>query len=88
MSTDNAACACMFGKNSFQRTLQNSNAHVKMTCRVGAFMLAAVMAGLLPDAKASTLNTTDDGLSVAGIFFAKVETFHAKLMSGDIGLVR
>jgi hypothetical protein len=59
-----------------------------MACSVGAVVLAALMAGLVPDARASTLNTTDDGLSVAGIFFAKVETFHAKMMSGDVGMVR
>jgi hypothetical protein len=51
-------------------------------------VLAALMAGLVQDAKASTLNATDDGLSVAGIFYAKVETFRAKMMSGEVGKVR
>jgi hypothetical protein len=51
-------------------------------------MLATLMVVVLPNAHAITLNTTDDGLSVAGIFFAKLETLHAKHMSGDIGKVR
>jgi hypothetical protein len=51
-------------------------------------MLATLVVGVLPNAYAITLNTTDDGLSVAGIFFAKLETLHAKHMSGEIGKVR
>jgi hypothetical protein len=51
-------------------------------------LLAAIIAGIVPSTNAITLNTTDDGLSVAGMFFAKLEMIHSKLMSGDIGNVR
>jgi hypothetical protein len=51
-------------------------------------MLATLMVGILPNSYAITLNTTDDGFSMAGIFFAKLETLHAKHMSGEIGKVR
>jgi hypothetical protein len=32
--------------------------------------------------------TTDDGLSIAGMFFTKMDTLHAKHMSGEMGKVR
>jgi hypothetical protein len=51
-------------------------------------MLASLIVGVLPNAYAITLNTTDDGLSVAGMFFAKLEILHAKHMSGEIVKVR
>jgi hypothetical protein len=57
-------------------------------CRDGALMLATLMVGVLSKAYAITLNTTTDGLSVGGIFFAKLENLHAKHMSGEIGKVR
>jgi hypothetical protein len=56
-------------------------------CRVGAFMLATLMVGVVPNAYAVTLNSTDDGLSLAGMFFSKLETLRAKHMSGQIGKV-
>jgi hypothetical protein len=65
------------------------------TCRVGAFMLATLIVGGEPNVNAQSIsldkvkfNATDDGLSIAGMFFAKLETMHAKHMSGGIGKVR
>jgi hypothetical protein len=53
-------------------------------------MLATFIAVVMPNATAQTItfNTTDDGLSIAGMFFAKLETLHAKHMSGEMGKVR
>jgi hypothetical protein len=51
-------------------------------------LMAAYIAGFVTSTNAITLNTTDDGLSVAGMFFAKLEMIHSKLMSGDVGNVR
>jgi hypothetical protein len=50
-------------------------------------MLATLMVGVLSNAYAITLNTTDDGLSVGRIFFAKLEILHAKHMSSEVGKV-
>jgi hypothetical protein len=50
-------------------------------------MLATCMVGVVPSANAVTLNATDDGLSLAGMFFAKLEILHAKHMSGETGQV-
>jgi hypothetical protein len=48
-------------------------------------MLATLIVVVKQSTYAVSLNTTDDGLSVAGIFFAKLETLQAKQMSGEIG---
>jgi hypothetical protein len=39
-------------------------------------------------AQTVTFNTTDDGLSLAAMFFAKLESMHAKHISGAMGKVR
>jgi hypothetical protein len=63
--------------------------HALTLCRVMVQMLlAAFIVGGMPHINAITLQRTEDGLSVAGMFFAKLETFHAQLMSGDMGQVR
>jgi uncharacterized integral membrane protein len=62
--------------------------HALRVCRVGALMLATLIVGVVQNTNAVTLNSTDDGLSLPGIFFAKLEALHAKHMSGDIGTVR
>jgi hypothetical protein len=53
-------------------------------------MLAALIAKRVSnaDAQAIAFNTTDDGMSLAGMFFAKLETMHTKHMSGAVGKVR
>jgi hypothetical protein len=52
-------------------------------------MLASLLAGGVPNANAQNVsvsalafNSTDDGLSIAGMFFAKLDMMHAKHMSG------
>jgi hypothetical protein len=68
----------------------SADVHILITCRVGAIMLATLIAGRVPSANAQsisldtvTFKTTDDGLSIPGMFFAKLETLHAKHMSGE-----
>jgi hypothetical protein len=51
-------------------------------------LLAAIIACCAPNSNAVTLNATEDGLSLSGMFFSKLETMHAKLVSGDTGNVR
>jgi hypothetical protein len=65
--------------------------HTLKSCRVGAFMVASLLAGRVPNTNAQgvslsaiAFNTTDDGLSIAGMFFAKLDKIHAKHMSGEI----
>jgi hypothetical protein len=59
-------------------------------CRVGAIMLATLVASGLIHAYAQgiTFNTTDDGMSLAGMFFAKLDSMNAKHMSGAMAKVR
>jgi hypothetical protein len=56
--------------------------------RVEPVMLATLMLSVVQNTNAVTLNVTSDGLSLPGMFFAKLETLHAKHMSGGIGKVR
>jgi hypothetical protein len=58
-------------------------------------MLASLLAGGVPNANAQNVsvsalafNSTDDGLSIAGMFFAKLDMMHAKHMSGKAEKVR
>jgi hypothetical protein len=81
----------MLDCSSFQGS---AGVHLFITCRIGAFMLATLIAGGVPKANAQsisldnvTFKATDDGLSIPGMFFAKLETMHAKHMSGEIGKV-
>jgi hypothetical protein len=55
---------------------------------MSCMFLAAVIACGVPNTNADALDATDDGLSLAGMFFAKLETMRASLRSGDIGNVR
>jgi hypothetical protein len=59
-------------------------------CRVEAFMLATLVASGLTNVNAQgiTFNTTDDGMSLAGMFFAKLDSMNAKHMSGAMAKVR
>jgi hypothetical protein len=58
-------------------------------CRVvSCMLLAAIIACCASNTNAVTLNATEDGLSLSGMFFSKLETMHAKLVSGDTGTVR
>jgi hypothetical protein len=53
-------------------------------------MLATLIASDVSNVNAQTVtfDTTDDGLSLAGMFFAKLESMHAKHLSGAMGKVR
>jgi hypothetical protein len=68
----------------------SASVHTLISCRVGAFKLATCIASGVPNAssKGITFNATYDGFSIAGMIFAKLNTLHAKHMSGEIGKVR
>jgi hypothetical protein len=53
-------------------------------------MLATLIASGVSKVNSQTVtfNTTDDGLSLAGMFFARLETMHAEHISGALGKVR
>jgi hypothetical protein len=58
-------------------------------------MVASLLAGRVPNTNAQgvslsaiAFNATDDGVSIAGMFFAKLDKIHAKHMSGEIVKVR
>jgi hypothetical protein len=53
------------------------------TCRLLATLIAVAQ-----QSNAMTLNVTDDGMSMTGVFFSKLEAFRAKRKSEDIGTVR
>jgi hypothetical protein len=68
----------------------SAGVHALLAFRIGALMLATLITGGVQNvnAEAITFKSTDDGLSVAGMFFAKLESLHARHMSGKMGKVR
>jgi hypothetical protein len=54
-------------------------------CRVGAILLATLIAVGVSNANAQSfnLNTTDDSVSIGGMLFAKLETLRAQQRSGE-----
>jgi hypothetical protein len=42
---------------------------------MACMLLSILSAALVPSTRAVTLNPTDDGMSVPGMFFAKLEAF-------------
>jgi hypothetical protein len=60
-----------------------SAADVLFTCR-----LLATLLGVMQNVNAVTLNTTEDGLSVTGMFFTKLEAIRARNMRGEEAMVR
>jgi hypothetical protein len=51
-------------------------------------LLATIIAFGVPNTHSATLNATEDGISLSGMFFSKLETMRSKLISGGTGNVR